>query len=51
MKSYFNYANDNCRFNAADMGGMSRDMLNEALVLVKRLNADSRVNINNHWKV
>lgn len=33
------------------MGGMSRDIPNEALVLIKRMIADSHVNISGDWKV
>ncbi len=39
------------RFNIAEMGGMSRDIPHEALVLIKRMSADPRVKINEHWKV
>ncbi len=39
------------RFNTAEMGGMSFDIPNEAKVLVKRMTADPRVKIKEHWKV
>lgn len=39
------------RFNTAEMGGMSLDIPHEAVVLVKRMTADPRVKIKEHWKV
>ncbi|XP_037036130.1 phospholipase B1, membrane-associated-like [Bradysia coprophila] len=39
------------RFNVAEMGGMSVDIPHEAEVLVKRMTADPRVKMNEHWKL
>lgn len=33
------------------MGGMSRDIPHEALVLIKRMTSDPHVDISDHWKV
>lgn len=41
----------NYRFNTAEIGAMSRDIPHEAKVLVKRITADPRVNLKEHWKV
>ncbi len=38
-------------FNTAEIGAMSRDIPHEAKVLVKRMTADPRVKIKEHWKV
>ncbi|XP_037036133.1 phospholipase B1, membrane-associated-like [Bradysia coprophila] len=39
------------RFNTAEIGAMSRDIPHEAKVLVKRMTSDSRVKLNEHWKM
>ncbi|XP_037036189.1 phospholipase B1, membrane-associated-like [Bradysia coprophila] len=39
------------KFDVAEVGGMSRDIPYEAKVLIKRMSADRRVKINEHWKL
>lgn len=39
------------RFNVAEIGAMSRDIPNEAKVLVKRMSNDAHVNVTTHWKL
>jgi len=39
------------KFNVAELGSMSRDVPHMAKVLVQRMKADGKVNIQKHWKV
>lgn len=38
-------------FNVAELGALSRDTPHMAKVLVQRMRADKRVDIEKHWKV
>lgn len=35
----------------AEIGAMSRDIPHEARILVKRMRGDSKVNLQEHWKI
>lgn len=45
------YSMSTFRFNVAEIGAMSRDIPNEAKVLVKRMINDPHVNVTSHWKL
>lgn len=39
------------QFNVAETGAMSKDMTFMTQELIRRIKSDSRVDIQNHWKV